>query len=215
MSDDLDLSGLRRSYEKDSLDESMSAASPLEQFKLWLSDALEKGVCEANAMTLATADEQGRPSTRPVLIKGFDEDGIVWFTNYQSRKGQNLDVNPYASVQFFWPELERVIRIEGKVEKLTTSLSDEYYASRPLTHRIGAWASPQSQVIKSRKVIVEDAAKYALKFGLTPPRPESWGGYRLMPQYWEFWQGRSSRLHDRIAYSLKTDGQWIKQRLAP
>lgn len=215
MSDELNLSGLRKSYEKDSLGVGNTEASPQDQFKLWLTEALDKGVPEANAMTLATADVQGRPSSRPVLIKGFDEDGIVWFTNYQSRKGQNLDVNPYASVQFFWPELERVIRIEGRVEKLPASKSDEYYASRPLTHRIGAWASPQSHVIKSRKVIVEDVAKYTLKFGLTPPRPESWGGYKLIPEYWEFWQGRSSRLHDRIAYTRETGGQWIKQRLAP
>ncbi len=215
MSDDLDLSGLRINYGKDSLDKDKIAEEPLSQFKAWLAEALNKDISEANAMTLATVDEQGRPSSRPVLIKGFDEKGIVWFTNYQSRKGRHLALNPYASLQFFWPELERVIRIEGKVEKLEDIDSDNYYASRPLTHRIGAWASPQSQVIDSRKVIVEQASKYALKYGLTPPRPEHWGGYRLLPDYWEFWQGRQSRLHDRISYSLNSEHQWVKQRLAP
>lgn len=215
MNDDLGLSDIRTSYQKGSLEEQKLADEPINQFKVWLAEAIDKGISEANAMTLATVDEQGRPSSRPVLIKGFDEKGIVWFTNYQSRKGQHLAVNPYASLQFFWPELERVIRIEGKVEKLEDVDSDSYYASRPLTHRIGAWASPQSQVIDSRKVIVEQASKYALKYGLTPPRPEHWGGYRLVPDYWEFWQGRLSRLHDRISYSLSSEHQWVKHRLAP
>lgn len=215
MDDELGLSDIRTSYQKGSLEEKRSADEPLSQFKAWLAEALDKGVNEANAMTLATVGEHGRPSSRPVLIKGFDEKGLVWFTNYLSRKGYHLAINPFASLQFFWPELERVIRIEGKVEKLESVESDQYYASRPLTHRIGAWASPQSKVIDSRKVIVEQAAKYALQFGLTPPRPEHWGGYRLVPDYWEFWQGRQSRLHDRISYKLNADNQWIKQRLAP
>lgn len=215
MNDDLGLSDIRTSYQKGSLEELKIADEPISQFRAWLAEAIDKGINEANAMTLATVDEQGRPSSRPVLIKGFDEKGIVWFTNYQSRKGQHLAVNPYASLQFFWPELERVIRIEGKVEKLEGIDSDSYYASRPLTHRIGAWASPQSQVIDNRKVIVEQASKYALKYGLTPPRPEHWGGYRLVPDYWEFWQGRLSRLHDRISYSLSSEHQWVKHRLAP
>lgn len=215
MDDELGLSDIRTSYQKGSLEEQRSADEPLSQFKAWLAEALDKDINEASAMTLATVGEHGRPSSRPVLIKGFDEKGLVWFTNYQSRKGHHLAINPFASLQFFWPELERVIRIEGKVEKLESVESDRYYTTRPLTHRIGAWASPQSQVIDSRKVIVEQAAKYALQYGLTPPRPEHWGGYRLVPDYWEFWQGRQSRLHDRISYKLNADNQWIKQRLAP
>ena len=166
-------------------------------------------------MTVATVGENGRPSSRPVLIKGCDERGVVWYTNYNSRKGRELEANPFAALQFHWIELERVVRIEGRVEKASAEESDAYFASRPLGHRVGAWASPQSEVIPGRSTIVARAAEYGLKFGLHPPRPPHWGGYRVVPDYWEFWQGRASRLHDRIAYRLQPDGYWTRERLAP
>jgi pyridoxamine 5'-phosphate oxidase len=165
-------------------------------------------------MTLATVDSQQKPSTRIVLIKGFDPRGIVWFSNYDSRKGQELAANPHAALQFHWVELERVVRIEGRVEKVSEEESDDYFNSRPLDSRIGAWASPQSQVISGRAVLVANAAKYAAKFLLQPPRPPHWGGYRLLPERWEFWQGRPSRLHDRLRYTPQDSG-WLRERLAP
>lgn len=209
------LSDLRKSYEQDTLDEHETASEPLLQFQTWLSEALKRDIPEPNAMTLATVGQNGRPSSRPVLIKGYDERGIVWYSNYTSRKGLELATLPFAALQFHWVELERVVRIEGRVDKVSAEESDAYFASRPLTHRIGAWASPQSQVIAGRSVILARAAEYGLKFGLHPPRPAHWGGYRLIPDYWEFWQGRSSRLHDRIAYRLQPDGHWVQERLAP
>jgi pyridoxamine 5'-phosphate oxidase len=211
---DKHIADLRKSYERDELDESASAADPLQQFGHWLQQALDAQLPEPNAMTLATVGASGRPSTRVVLIKGFDARGIVWYTNYQSRKGCELAVQPQAALQFHWVELERVVRIEGRVERVETELSDEYFASRPLDSRIGAWASPQSQVIDSRTVLLTNAAKVALKYALHPPRPPHWGGYRLQPDTWEFWQGRKSRLHDRLRYRLQ--GQdWLRERLAP
>jgi pyridoxamine 5'-phosphate oxidase len=155
-----------------------------------------------------------------VLIKGFDERGIVWYTNYDSRKGEELAGNPYAALQFHWVELERVVRIEGVVEKISAEESDAYYKSRPLDSRIGAWASPQSQVIPNRSVLVANAAKYGTQFLPTmfkdgPPRPPHWGGYRLKPDNWQFWQGRKSRLHDRLRYTLDLQGGWVRERLAP
>jgi pyridoxamine 5'-phosphate oxidase len=157
----------------------------------------------------------GRPSTRIVLIKGYDARGLVWYTNYNSRKGRELAHRPMAAVQFHWVELERVVRIEGTVEKTDEAQSDAYYATRPLDSRIGAWASPQSEVIASRNVLVGNAAKYAAQYLLNPPRPPHWGGYRLQPDRWEFWQGRKSRLHDRLRYRLDEGGQWLRERLAP
>jgi pyridoxamine 5'-phosphate oxidase len=165
-------------------------------------------------MTLATVGSNMRPSTRVVLVKGYGEQGIVWFTNYESRKGKELAGNPYASLQFHWVELERVVRIEGIVQPISEQDSDTYFNSRPLDSRIGAWASPQSQVIPSRTFLVTEAAKYAARFALKPPRPPHWGGYVLNPDRWEFWQGRKSRLHDRLQYQL-VNGQWMRERLAP
>jgi pyridoxamine 5'-phosphate oxidase len=215
MPDDLpSIADLRKSYERAELDESASHADPLAQFRQWLQEAIAAELPEPNAMTLATVDANLRPSTRVVLIKGLDERGIVWYTNYESRKGQELAGNPYAALQFHWVELERVVRIEGRVEKVSDEESDAYFNSRPLDSRIGAWASPQSQVIDGRTVLVTNAAKYAAQFMLQPPRPPHWGGYRLVPDNWQFWQGRKSRLHDRLRYTQDGSG-WLRERLAP
>ena len=208
------IADMRKSYERAELDENASHAQPLAQFDQWLNEAIRSEIPEPNAMTLATVNHNLRPSTRIVLIKGYDERGLVWYTNYDSRKGQELAGNPYAALQFHWVELERVARIEGRVEKVSAEESDTYYQSRPLDSRIGAWASPQSQVISGRTVLVTEAAKYGAKFLLQPPRPPHWGGYRLVPDQWEFWQGRRSRLHDRLRYRQQ-DGAWVRERLAP
>ncbi len=208
------IADLRKSYERAELDEHAAAADPLHQFETWLQQAIDGQVPEPNAMTLATVGADGRPSTRVVLVKGVDARGIAWYTNFHSRKGQELAGNPFAALQFHWVELERVVRIEGRVEKVADAEADAYYASRPLDSRIGAWASPQSQVIGGRGVLVAQAARYAAQFALQPPRPPHWGGYRLVPDRWEFWQGRKSRLHDRLRYRLD-GGQWVRERLAP
>ncbi len=209
-----DIADLRKSYERAELDEAASDPDPLKQFGLWLQQAIDAKLPEPNAMTLASVGEGGRPSTRMVLIKGFDARGIVWYTNYQSRKGRELAGNAFAALQFHWVELERVVRIEGRVEKTSAEESDAYYQTRPLDSRLGAWASPQSEVIASRSVLVASAAKFGAQFLLQPPRPPHWGGYRLQPDRWEFWQGRKSRLHDRLRYRLH-EGQWLRERLAP
>src|SRR5690349_669295 len=185
-----DIADLRKSYERAELDETASRSDPLEQFGLWFQQALDAQVPEPNAMTLATVGPDQRPSTRIVLVKGFDARGLVWYTNYDSRKGRELAGNPWAALQFHWVELERVVRIEGRVEKTSAEESDAYFSSRPLDSRIGAWASPQSQVIASRTVLVTNAAKYGAQYMLNPPRPSHWGGYRLIPDEWQFWQGR-------------------------
>ena len=211
----MDLAALRKSYERDALDEQASQADPLKQFELWMQQALQAQLPEPNAMTLATVGADGRPSTRIVLIKGFDARGIVWYTNYDSRKGRELAQQPQAALQFHWVELERVVRIEGRVEKTGADESDAYFAMRPLDSRIGAWASPQSQVIESRAVLVANAAKFGAQYLLNPPRPPHWGGYRLVPDRWEFWQGRKSRLHDRLRYRPDDRGGWLRERLAP
>jgi pyridoxamine 5'-phosphate oxidase len=213
------IADLRKSYERAELDEAASQADPLQQFGLWLQQALDAQLPEPNAMTLATVGVDGRPSTRVVLIKGCDERGIVWYTNYESRKGRELAAHPQAALQFHWVELERVVRIEGTVHKVSEAESDAYFRSRPLDSRIGAWASPQSQVIASRSVLVGNAAKFGAQFLTSlpsggPPRPPHWGGYRLVPDRWEFWQGRKSRLHDRLHYRLD-GGAWVRERLAP
>ena len=212
-----DIAALRKSYERAELDEAASDKDPLQQFERWLTEALAAGLPEPNAMTLATVGANGRPSTRVVLIKGYDARGIVWYTNYQSRKGRELEVQPYAALQFHWVELERVVRIEGRVERVSAAESDAYYATRPLDSRLGAWASPQSEVIVSRTLLVANAAKVATRYALSPPRPPHWGGYRLAPDRWEFWQGRKSRLHDRLSYRLAgaQGGLWLRERLAP
>ena len=209
------IADLRKSYERAELDETASRGEPIEQFRQWFDEALAAQVPEPNAMTLATVGPDGRPSTRIVLVKGFDATGIVWYTNYDSRKGRELAGNPFAALQFHWVELERVVRIEGRVEKVSDEESEAYFRSRPLDSRIGAWASPQSQVISSRAVLVANAARYGAQFALNPPKPPHWGGYRLVPDTWEFWQGRKSRLHDRLRYRQDQEGRWVRERLAP
>ncbi|MSQ65865.1 MAG: pyridoxamine 5'-phosphate oxidase, partial [Limnohabitans sp.] len=203
-----------KNYQQAELLESQAAAQPLPQFTLWLNQALSAQIPEANAMTLATVASDLRPSTRIVLVKAYDEQGIVWFTNFDSRKGRELAGNPYAALQFHWVELERVVRIEGRVEKISDADSDAYYHSRPLESRIGAWASPQSQAIASREWLQQALKTYADKFGPQPPRPPHWGGYRLVPDRWEFWQGGCARLHDRLQYR-KHEDNWVMGRLAP
>jgi len=209
------IADLRKSYEKDELVEDQARDVPLDQFAHWLQQAIDAKIEEPNAMTLATVGSNGRPSSRVVLIKGFDARGIVWFTNYESRKGREIEAHPFAALQFHWVALERVVRIEGRVERVDEAESDAYFASRPLASRIGAWASDQSTVVASRATLVGRAAEYGLKYGLNPPRPPHWGGYRLVPDYWEFWQGRASRLHDRLSYRATDSGGWTRQRLAP
>ncbi len=209
------IADLRKSYERAELDEAASQADPLKQFGQWLQEAIAAQIPEPNAMTLATVGSDLRPSTRVVLIKGYDARGIVWYTNYDSRKGIELAGNPYAALQFHWVELERVVRIEGLVEKVSDEESDAYFASRPLDSRIGAWASPQSEVIEGRGVLLANAARYGAKFMLRPPRPPHWGGLRLKPDAWQFWQGRKSRLHDRLRYTPQSDAGWLRERLAP
>jgi pyridoxamine 5'-phosphate oxidase len=208
------LADLRKSYMKGSLSEEDIKPNPIDQFHIWFDQAQHAELPEPNAMTVASVDANGKPSARVVLIKEVTQDGFVFFTNYESRKGQALTANPHAALLFFWPELERQIRIEGSVTKLSAEESDAYFHSRPLDSRIGAWASPQSQVITSRTQLVTKAAEYALKFALNPPRPPHWGGFRVKHEVLEFWQGRPSRLHDRIQYVLE-NGQWKIQRLAP
>ena len=209
------IAALRTSYERAELDEASAPANPMALFEKWLAEAIAAHVPEPNAMTLASVGADQRPSTRIVLIKGLDARGIVWYTNYDSRKGRELSSNPFAALQFHWVELERVVRIEGRVEKIAGAESDAYFASRPLESRIGAWASPQSEVIAGRSVLVANAVKYGAKFLLQPPRPPHWGGYRLLPDRWQFWQGRKSRLHDRLRYTQQDDSSWLRERLAP
>jgi pyridoxamine 5'-phosphate oxidase len=212
-----DLSKMRKEYEAGSLEEADLGDSPWPLFRSWLDEAIARRdlVLEPTAMTLATVGPDGRPSTRVVLLKDADERGLVWYTNYLSRKGRELAGNPHAAIQFHWVALERVLRIEGRVEKSEPQAADAYYASRPLAARIGAWASEQSEPIGSRAVLVARAAEFGLKFGINPPRPPHWGGYRLVPDRFEFWQGRSSRLHDRIRYRRDDTGRWQRDRLAP
>ncbi|WP_299757034.1 pyridoxamine 5'-phosphate oxidase [uncultured Pontibacter sp.] len=210
------IADIRINYKKHALSEDSVAADPIEQFQVWLQEALSSQVEEPTALVLSTVNAACKPSGRVVLLKGVDKRGFSFYTNYASRKGHELEQNPYASLTFFWPALERQVRVEGRVEKVMPEESDAYFHSRPKGSQIGAWASPQSQVIPSRQVLEEREKELNTQFTATDavPRPQHWGGYRLMPVYLEFWQGRPSRLHDRIAYESEGE-RWEIKRLAP
>jgi pyridoxamine 5'-phosphate oxidase len=210
----LDLAGIRRDYSLKTLDESQVDRDPMKQFGVWMAEAIHAQVPEPTAMNLATVDARGRPSSRIMLLKGIDPRGFVYYTNYASRKGRELAANPAAALCFLWKELERQVRIEGVIEKVTAAESDEYYATRPLGSRIGAWASPQSESIAGREWLEQRWAELAKQHGELPPRPPHWGGFRLLPDYVEFWQGRLSRLHDRVVYT-RAENVWKISRLAP
>ena len=208
------IADIRSDYALKRLDENDVDADPFKQFHAWLAEALGAQVPEPTAMTLATVDEEGNPSARIMLLKALDERGFVFYTNYESRKGHELAVRPRAALTFFWKELQRQVRIEGRVEKVSAAESDEYFAIRPLGSRIGAWASTQSAVIASRPWLEARVKAAEAQYGDNPPRPPHWGGYRVLPDWLEFWQGRQSRLHDRLAYTREASG-WKLERLSP
>ncbi|HUQ29009.1 MAG TPA: pyridoxamine 5'-phosphate oxidase [Usitatibacter sp.] len=210
----LDLAALRNDYALKTLDESQVDRDPMKQFGVWMVEAIHAQAPEPTAMSLATADAKGRPSSRIVLLKGLDARGFVFFTNYQSRKGRDLAQNPQAALTFLWKELERQVRIEGRVEKVTAEESEAYYRTRPLGSRIGAWASPQSEEIRNRAWLELRWDALGKEHGEDPPLPPHWGGYRVIADYLEFWQGRRSRLHDRITYT-RAEKEWKLARLAP
>jgi pyridoxamine 5'-phosphate oxidase len=205
----MSISSIRKDYQLQSLELTDVAATPVLQFDKWWNEAVSSSIEEVNAMTLATVNPDGKPAARIVLLKGFDENGFIFFTNYLSEKGKSISAHPYASLVFFWKELERQVRVEGSCIQVSKSESDEYFLSRPIGSRLGAWASPQSTVLDQNLDRV--TAQYA--DGIVP-RPDHWGGYRVIPEMVEFWQGRPSRLHDRIRYR-KEESQWLIERLAP
>jgi pyridoxamine 5'-phosphate oxidase len=210
------IADIRKDYMLQRFLEADAKAGAIEQFTAWWQDAVNSEIDEINALTLCTSTTDGKPSGRIVLLKGYDEDGFVFFTNYNSNKGNTLAANPQACMVFFWKELERQIRIDGAIEKISAEENDAYYFSRPAGSQVGAWASPQSSVIENREVIEKNVEKYEKEFAEKPiSRPPHWGGYRLKPTCIEFWQGRPSRLHDRLKYTLQDSGQWKIERLAP
>lgn len=213
--DNKKLADIRQEYSREGLSKEKVSTDPFSQFETWINEALSAEVNEPTAMTLSTVDAECRPSSRVVLLKGFDANGFVFYTNYNSRKGRQLVDNPFAAINFFWPELERQINISGRTSKVSPEESDEYFDSRPLTSRVGAWASDQSEKIDSRTVIMKKAAKLLIKYAIGHvPRPPHWGGFRLVPDRIEFWQGRPSRLHDRICFERNGDA-WEISRLSP
>ncbi|OOF65089.1 pyridoxamine 5'-phosphate oxidase [Rodentibacter pneumotropicus] len=210
----MDLHNIREEYRKRVLSQHDCHKDPISQFELWMNEAITSQVNEPTAMNVATVDENGKPSSRMVLLKEVNQQGFVFFTNYHSKKGLAIEHNPYVALTFFWPELERQVRIKGKAVKISDKQSDEYFASRPYTSRIGAWASKQSAVISGYKSLLAKAALVAAKYPINVPRPAHWGGYLITPNCVEFWQGRPSRLHDRIQYRLENN-IWIRERLSP
>jgi pyridoxamine 5'-phosphate oxidase len=212
----MNIADIRKEYQQQALSENNAQTNAIQQFQRWWNEAIESGIEEVNAMTLATASADGLPAARIVLLKDFNEKGFTFFTNYHSFKGRQLEENPRACLVFFWKELERQVRITGVVEMISTAESDEYYQTRPSGSRIGAWASPQSQVIPGREWLQQREQQYEKDFeGKFVTRPPYWGGYRVKPTILEFWQGRPSRLHDRIQYTLQDNGNWLMERLAP
>lgn len=214
---DSSIADLRQNYTLAGLSETDLNSNPIEQFDIWFQQALAADLIEPNAMTLATATPDGKPTARIVLLKGVSERGFVFYTNYESQKGQQLIANPYAALVFLWDKLERQIRIEGKVEKLTAEESAQYFHSRPKASQLGAWTSDQSRVIPNREVLEQKLADLKEQYSgdATVPLPEHWGGFRVVPNRIEFWQGRPSRLHDRLVYDLQADGNWSIDRLSP
>lgn len=214
----ISLADLRQNYNRGGLIETEANINPFEQFKIWLNQAIspDLGLIEPNAMTLATVNHEGKPSARMVLLKNFDERGFVFFSNYQSNKGIQLQEKPWAALVFWWDKLERQVRIEGKVEQVSSEESDLYFQSRPKGSQLGAWASPQSQVIPNREKLESTLTEFEQKFqDQVISRPADWGGFRVIPYEIEFWQGRTNRLHDRLRYRLLDDGSWLRERLAP
>ena len=211
----LNLAGIRKVYQKQSLLEESVDSNPLDQFRKWWEEVIQSGIDEPNAMNLSTCSKECKPSSRIVLLKEVNENGFVFFTNYDSHKGREMEQNNFVSILFFWKELERQVRVEGKVEKLHADKSDAYFASRPRESQLGAWSSPQSTVIESRSILEKNEQKYSDLFeNKIIERPPHWGGYLVIPNKVEFWQGRPGRLHDRLCYSITAQG-WIIQRLAP
>lgn len=210
------IAAIRKIYQLQSLLEKEMDVNPLKQFETWWQQAIESKIEEPNAMTLATCTKSGKPSARIVLLKGITENGFVFFTNYTSRKGKEIEENPFVSLLFFWKEMERQVRIEGSIKKVSAAESDDYFCSRPRASRIGAWCSPQSTVIENREFLQNNMEKYNSHFGKENiPRPDFWGGYMVEPNRIEFWQGRPGRLHDRLQYSLTENKLWNIERLAP
>ncbi|MDQ2720402.1 MAG: pyridoxamine 5'-phosphate oxidase [Bacteroidota bacterium] len=210
------IADIRKVYQLKSLLEKDVDANPIKQFENWWQQAIESRIEEPNAMTLSTSTTSGKPSARIVLLKEIKEDGFVFFTNYQSRKGNEIKENPFVALLFFWKEMERQIRIEGKIKKISDEESDKYFFKRPVESQIGAWSSPQSKVIENRELLQENVEKYNFQFREKPiPRPDFWGGYIVEPDRIEFWQGRPGRLHDRLLYTITRNGLWKTARLAP